>query len=84
MLNTELTNGVLPDNLCAGDWNKNAILVVFNGISSHTPGDDPVNITLKLDGQAMYDDGEECVDTEITIIPDCFNGFDLFGNPCGP
>ena len=56
--------------------------MVLNGISSHTPGDDPVDIILKLEGQAMYDDGSSCADVEMTIAPDCFNGFDQFGNPC--
>tara|TARA_Y100000592_G_scaffold100519_1_gene180947 strand:+ start:11376 stop:13550 length:2175 start_codon:yes stop_codon:yes gene_type:complete len=60
-------NGVLPDDYCAGDWTGNVVLIAFNGIDQHIPGLNPKDITLKLSGQAMLDDGSECASVSGTI-----------------
>ena len=82
LLPSSFTNGDPGENVCANDWDNNAILIAFNGIKDHVPGSTPSDITLKLSGQAMYDDGFMCSDVELELIADCIDGFDLNGNPC--
>ena len=66
-------NGQPINDYCANDWvlniasnPKNLVYVAFNGMNSHIPGNSPSDITLKLSGQAMPENGD-CADVTINI-----------------
>ena len=65
------TYGVNNLNLCSSLWEGNAVMVVIPAMYKYNPYDENYNnIKLKLNGSAMFDDGSECVETNIDISID--------------
>lgn len=63
----DFVNGVPPNTYCPSDWSTNAVLIMLDGISTFIPGENPPNIVIDIYGQAMLDDGSECLDVTINI-----------------
>ena len=61
------TTGELPGEFCANDYIDNKVIVGLNGINTMMPGELPDNITIRIDGAAMLQNGDECVDYDIEI-----------------
>ena len=69
----DFLDGVPIADYCANDWvlniasnPKNVVFVALQGIANHVPGGSPSDITLKLSGQAMPENGD-CTDVTINI-----------------
>ena len=77
--------GVMPDSNCPSDFDKNqAVAVHIFNMGMYIPGQNAPNIKIKVYGSAMFNNGDECVATDIVISgSDCIDGFDSDGNPCG-
>ena len=58
----------MPENYCANDWAKNAVLVEIKNLGQYIPGENPPDIEIKVYGEARSILGEEaCVNVEVLV-----------------
>lgn len=66
-IGADFVNGVMPNQYCTSDWNKNKVLVMIDGFNNYIPGLNPNNIKIQIEGKATPDDGQICMPFSVNI-----------------